>query len=155
MQNDNSSEFLKSINIIYFALLAGQIMFLMVAFFVAKDVVITKQVKEMNNLFQFIVPVYAIGGIAMGYLISKSLLKKIDKKASLDEKLNKYRAALLVKFALHEVPVIFALVVYLISKNNLYLGIALVTILLFLFIRPGRDAIIQDLELNSQESRNL
>jgi hypothetical protein len=85
----------------------------------------------------------------------KSLLKKIDKKASLDAKLNKYRSALLVKFALHEGPVIFALVAYLISKNNLYIGIAVFAILFFVFIRPTREGIIQDLELNSEESRNF
>jgi hypothetical protein len=155
MPDSINKDFFKSINIIYFALLGGQIMFLAVVFIIAKDVIMTKELKAMSNLFIIVVPVFAFGGLAAGRFMFRNMLNKVDKKESLYEKLKKYRTALILKFALHEGPVLFSIVFYLLTQNQFFLGIAAILIMFFLFIRPTKEKIIQDLELNSSEGNML
>ena len=150
MQNSNS---LKTINIIYLALIGGQLMFMAVAFFAANEV--NADTQSINETLQLVIPFVVLGGLSVSSFVFKSLLDKIDKKAAFDIKINSYRGALIVRYALLEGPSLLAIVGYLFTQNPLFLGMSGIMILAFLYFRPTRDKIAQDLELSSSEAESL
>jgi anaerobic C4-dicarboxylate transporter len=148
MQNS----FLKTMRIIFFALLAGQIIFMAVAFFTVNN---NPPQSQSDDLFNIIVPV-AIGlGLFMSSLLFKQMLAKIKKDDSFEQKLEAYRSALIIRYALLEVPSIFSTVVYLFSGNIIFLAFSGVMILAFLMNMPSRDKATQDLNLSSIEADKL
>jgi anaerobic C4-dicarboxylate transporter len=148
MQNS----FLKTMRIIFFALLAGQIIFMAVAFFTVNN---NPPQSQSDDLFNIIVPV-AIGlGLFMSSLLFKQMLAKIKKDDSFEQKLEAYRSALIIRYALLEVPSIFSTVVYLFSGNIIFLAFSGVMILAFLINMPSRDKATQDLNLSSIEADKL
>ena len=148
MQNS----FLKTMRVIFFALLAGQIIFMAVAFFTVNN---NPPQSQSDDLFNIIVPV-AIGlGLFMSSLLFKQMLAKIKKDDSFEQKLEAYRSALIIRYALLEVPSIFSTVVYLFSGNIIFLAFSGVMILAFLMNMPSRDKATQDLNLSSIEADKL
>jgi hypothetical protein len=148
MQNS----FLKTMRIIFFALLAGQIIFMAVAFFTVNN---NPPQSQSDDLFNIIVPV-AIGlGLFMSSLLFKQMLAKIKKDDSIEQKLEAYRSALIIRYALLEGPSIFSTVVYLLSGNIIFLAFSGVMILAFLINMPSRDKATQDLNLSSIEADKL
>lgn len=148
MQNS----FLKTMRIIFFALLAGQIIFMAVAFFTVNN---NPPQSQSDDLFNIIVPV-AIGlGLFMSGMLFKQLLGKIKNDASFEKKLEAYRSAMIIRYALLEGPSIFSTVAYLLSGNIIFLAFSGVMILAFLMNMPSRNKAAQDLNLSSIEADKL
>ena len=148
MQNS----FLKTMRIIFFALLAGQIIFMAVAFFTVNN---NPPQSQSDDLFNILVPVAIGSGLFMSSLLFKQMLAKIKKDDSFEQKLEAYRSALIIRYALLEVPSIFSTVVYLFSGNIIFLAFSGVMILAFLMNMPSRDKATQDLNLSSIEADKL
>jgi hypothetical protein len=141
--------FLRSISIIHLALLAGQVIFGIVAY--AQSTRVYFGVNNMDDMFIFIVPVVAIGGFMAGYLIFKQQLVIIRGKRTLGEKVISYQTALIMRYALLEGPSLLAIVAYLLNGNLFYLAVAGLLMLYFLFLRPTMEKVENDLDLNFNE----
>lgn len=150
MQNN----FLKTITLIYYALLAGQIMFLAVAYLLNSNQISSKK-HEMYDIFIIIVPILIGSGLFLSNFIFKMLIGKIEQNTSIENKLMTYRSALIIKYALMEGPSLFAIVAFLISGNAIFLAFSAVMILAFILQRPNRDKIVQNLNLNGKEADTL
>ena len=148
MQNS----FLKTMRIIFFALLAGQIIFIAVAFFMVTN---NPPQSQSDDLFNIIVPVAIGSGLFMSSLLFKQMLAKIKKDDSFEKKLEAYRSALIMRYALLEGPSIFSTVVYLLSGNIIFLAFSGVMILAFLMNMPSQNKATQDLNLSSIEADKL
>ncbi len=139
-------------SIIFFALLAGQIIFIAVAFFTISNSTPQSQPDDMLNI---IVPVVVGSGLFISSLIFKQLLGKIKKDDSFEKKLETYRSALIVRYALLEVPSLFSTVAYLLSGNIIFLAFSGVLILAFMLNMPTRNKAAQDLNLSTNEADKL
>lgn len=148
MQNS----FLKTMRIIFFALLAGQIIFIVVAFFMVKN---NPPQSQSDDLFNIIVPVAVGSGLFMSSLLFKQMLAKIKNDDSFEKKLEAYRSALIIRYALLEGPSIFSTGVYLLSGNIIFLAFSGVMILAFLMNMPSRNKATLDLNLSSIETDKL
>jgi hypothetical protein len=141
--------FLKSISIIHLALLAGQVIFAIVAY--AQSVKVYFGIHYMDDVFMYIVPLAAIGGFMTGYTIFKKQLAAIRSKNTLGEKIIAYQTALIIRYALLEGPCLLAIVAYLLNNNLFYLVVAGLLILYFIFLRPTMEKVENDLDLNFNE----
>ena len=141
--------FLKSISIIHLALLAGQVIFAIVAY--AQSVKVFFGISYMDDVFMYIVPLAAIFGFIAGYSIFKKQLAAIRSKNSLGEKIIAYQTALIIRYALLEGPCLLAIVAYLLNNNLFYLVVAGLLILYFIFLRPTMEKVENDLDLNFNE----
>jgi hypothetical protein len=151
-QNNNRPTpegFLKSISIIHLALLAGQVIFGIVAY--AQSGKIYFGIHNMDSVFIYIVPLVAIGGFMGGYLTFKKQLADIRNKKSLGEKVMAYQTALIIRYALLEGPSLLAIVTYMEDGNLFFLAIAGLLMLYFLFLRPTMEKVENDLDLNFTE----
>jgi hypothetical protein len=79
-------------------------------------------------------------------------MNDIKNKSSLTEKLNDYRAAFILRDALLEGAALFAIIAYMICNELILLGVAILLVLIFVFIKPTKDKLIKDLELSSDET---
>lgn len=146
-----SGGYFKSIKIVHIALVVGIVFFTLVS--------ILLQIKgfgtvgqEIDNVLLIVVPIFALIGIFASTLVFKNKLNGIRKKSSLKEKMEEYRSALIIKFALIEGPSFFVVVSYLLTGNYIYLGILVILIIVFLIYTPNKTKFINDLELTKNDS---
>lgn len=146
-----SAGYFKSIKIVHLALVIGVVFFALVSVFLQINGFGTLG-ELINNGLLLIIPLLALIGIFGSNFIFKKRLRKIVDKTNPNEKMEDYRSALILKFALIEGPSFFAIVAYLLTGNYIFLGTAVVLIIVFLIYTPSRTKFISDLELTKDES---
>lgn len=134
-----SKEFFKAIQIIHLALMTGVILLGIFAFYFHYSGLNMEGGKEMNFGLIYVVPVFALGGILASNLVFKQKLKDCIAKPTLKEKMTNYRSALIIKFAFIEGSSLFAVVAYLLTGNLIYLGFAVLLLIVFLAYRPTKE----------------
>ncbi|HEY9113414.1 MAG TPA: hypothetical protein VIN10_01860 [Bacteroidales bacterium] len=150
-----SKAYFKALTIMYFALIAGLVFFGIVALFLVQSGQISDTGDELRNIFLFVAPLFLVGGVFGSTIMFKKGLVEAKNKTELLEKLNFYRSALIVRYALLEGPAFFTTVVYLITGDLLFLGMTALIIVIFLIINPSPEKAINDLELSYEEKQVL
>jgi hypothetical protein len=143
------AKYLKTLSIIHFALVAGQMLFAIVALVQSKKIMIN--VRNPRDPLIFIVPLIAAGGFVASNVLFKKKVNEIGKTASLKIKLIDYQTALIIRFAALEGPSLLGIVAFLITGQLFFLVISGAIILYFIHIRPTKQSIEETLELNYQE----
>jgi hypothetical protein len=146
---------LKAIRILYLALLAGQILFALIVTVLVETGMLSTGMNSLTPLLQVAVVVIAAVTIPASFFLFRKRLSGIDPEDDLGKKIEKYRAALILRLALCQMPSMFAVIAYFITNNRSFLWMIIILISNFLFIYPGRDKIISQLQLNSSEQSSL
>jgi FtsH-binding integral membrane protein len=131
---------------IFYALFGGQAVFLLFAAYLLKTS--GPQAPDLASTFQIALPLITLAGVFGSLWISKFMLKSLNTLQNETEKLNKYRSALLVKFALLEGANLFAIVVFMLTGSNLALIISSCLLILFILNKPSVQRIKEDLQMN-------
>jgi hypothetical protein len=143
------STYLKTLRIIHLALLAGQVMFLIVCIAISDNTLISFE--PGDDIFFFVVPGLALMTLFAGNMLGKKLLENAKNQSSDDSKLNAYRTMLIIRYALFEGPSLFAIVAFMLTGNLYYIFISATLILLMLMMRPARSKIEMDLGIRLAE----
>lgn len=122
----------KNLQIIFLALLIGQIAFAVVANFVITDSEITD-----TGMLIYLVPVVMITGILAGNYIFNSNLKKISTEKTTEEKFQEYRKYALLRWALMEGGNLLAVAAAIVEAKTLYFALFAVGIVFFAMTRPN------------------
>ncbi|WP_186757154.1 hypothetical protein [Echinicola salinicaeni] len=134
-------------------LLITQFVFFTAAYFLTEK---TEQMDATFHLFlKFLIPSLVLASIFGSNIYFKKQLSKLKQDNSLKDKLTDYITALVVKYALLEVPAIIAIVAYFISADWLFLGLAGTMIIIFLLHKPSQSKTISELSLNPEEKRKV
>ncbi len=149
------SEYFRTLNILFFGLIAGQIFFAAIIVFLKLTGVENSQGVEFRQILLFVVPMFIIGGIYASMQIFKSKLNLAKGKTDLTDKLNHYRSACIIRWALLEAPGFLSLVVSFITGDLLFLGMTAIIIAYFISIRPGVEKAIIELELDYEDKMKL
>uniref|UniRef100_UPI0032163206 hypothetical protein n=1 Tax=uncultured Draconibacterium sp. TaxID=1573823 RepID=UPI0032163206 len=143
-----SKDFFKSIQIIHFALMTGLIFFGAITFYLNYSGLAIENETEMNTAFMYVVPIFTISGIFASNFLFKQRLKNCVKQSTLKEKLNEYRSALIIKFAIIEGSSFFVVIAYYLTGQYIYLGFLGLLLIIFVTYRPTKEKAIMDLELS-------
>lgn len=155
-KTQTSKEYFKMLSLIYFALIIMQLVFGVVAYiYTITGGSITTQGGELRRIFIYIVPLVVIVGFSSSNIFFKSKMIAIKTKSVLAEKTAAYRGTLILRYALLEAPYFFAIVAYLLTNDLIFLGFGALIIVFFLTIRPTREAVAVDLELNAADKEKL
>jgi MFS family permease len=154
-QKLTSKENFKSMLVIWLSLIGGQVFFGLIAFYLNNNGSYYPQGKDLKDIFIYLVPVFAIYGLVAGSIIFKKRLNSSKNKTSLLEKLNDYRAALIIRYALLEGATFFSLVSYLMTGDQLFLYISILIIAMFIILKPSAEKVINDMELNPNERQMI
>ena len=150
-----SGEHLRSLIIVFYGLLIGQVFFGLISFFLVSTNHFNLEGADLRHVFIYLVPVFVLAGFSFSHLIFKNRLKAIDSKSSLLMKLTAYRAVLIIRYALLEGPTLFAIVVYLVTGDILFILLAALMVVYFITLRPTKEKVIRDLDLNPDEEQIL
>jgi len=156
MENKISfQKYLKSIQIIFFALLIGQIFFGIVAIFVVNTEEIKYGHLNFQGIFNFIIPAIIVTSIVLSHIVFQKRLTAIKENQYIDQKLSNYRVSLIIRWALLEGPTFFTIIIFLLTGDYFVLGMAGFIIAFFIYIIPTQQRIEADLDLNWQEKSEL
>jgi membrane protein insertase Oxa1/YidC/SpoIIIJ len=142
----DSKSYLKLNAILHLALMAGQV--LLAAVFIALTGKTEIILNPDGDIFFILVPAVALIGIFASGFMFKKFLEQANAKATLQEKLNTYRPALIVRFALLEGPSLFGLVAYFLTGNLFYVFVSAFIIIYFFTLRPTKEKLENDLQLD-------
>ncbi|WP_422080361.1 hypothetical protein [Ulvibacterium sp.] len=144
--------FIRTLTFLHGSLTLGLMAFTLFVYFQNRSFTVGT---DSNDLYVYIVPTIAILGYFLGKFLFQKQLQRIDRKDNLTGKLVRYQIASLVQYALLEGPAFFALVIYYIKGNALYLLIGLSLLAYLIMLRPKIDTLIKALPLSQEEEQQL
>jgi hypothetical protein len=150
-----SQEYFRTLKIIFFALILGQVFFALVSYLLNKDMAMTVLEKELINVLKYLLPVFILGGYLSSKLMFSKNLKTAISRQTLSEKLTDYRTALIIRFALLEGASFITTLVYLLTGNAIFLGFAVIVIVIFLTMMPSAARAVKDLQLNVYDEQKI
>jgi hypothetical protein len=144
-------EYFKMITVLHYAMLMGQVIFGIVAFYIVSGGQIAENGSQLNDTFRVIVPLMIMGGLTASWYFTRTRIEAMPAKSGLIEKLVQYRTVFIIKLALLEAPSLLAIVAFLLTGNFLYLALAGLVILVFVINRPTKFKIANELKLDQEE----
>ncbi len=149
-------ESFKQINLVNLAMIVMQFALLMVSVFLVEIKGVLSESQELNEVFFYFIPIFSLICIVISKQVYKIFIKQNKKEdISLDQRLSKYKTAVIVRLALLEAPTITALVAYLLLGHYIYLGVAVLMLAFFTMSRVTRQGIINDCNLSFDEQNQL
>jgi len=144
----------KTMKVIHGTLLAGQVLFAGVAYATGIKAIYFNA-RDTRDVFFFVAPLLAFGGIVAGFFLFKQLITRLTEKADLRSKLTGYQTTFITRAALLEGPSLFNIVAFMLSGNLFYLFISIVLMLILLRSRPTASLIANDLQLGYDDKAEL
>lgn len=150
----NFKQYFNILRILHLALNAAVIAFAVVIHFVMLPSSGLKPAGS-SDLLVYIAAGYMTFAISLGYWLFGSQLKTAKAATSLSDKLNTYRSANIIRWALLEGAALMALVFYFVSGKILLVAIAGVALLLLGLLHPTQMRLKEDLDLSQTELDRL
>ena len=147
---------LRAISVFFYSMIGGLLMFTVIIF--AMSYLQSPPIEDKSVFKTILIVVLFMSAVSLTaatWLYKKRIVAAQSLDLALMDKLNIYRAALMLYLALCEAPGLFAAIIYFLTGNHLLLVvIALILIAMFLK-RPEKSKIFNELQLNSQEQLEL
>lgn len=137
------------------ALIIGQLFFLAIAIYLVINKVTGFGEANLDDVFIFVIPIFAVTSIGASYFVFKGKLNKLKESPSLEQKLVEYRSAQIIRWALLEGPSFLTIIAFLLTGQFLFVGIVAVIIMFFIPTFPNRSRFEKDLELTWEEKSQL
>jgi len=152
---DNTSPF-RSLQLIYRALLWGQILFLIVALIVASTIAKRAASEELDRQLQVIAVLVSFSAFIIGSRVfKKNLFQARNANISAKQKLAMYRKASLIQWALMDVATVFCIVGYIVTHNFSFIGLALLMLVIFGGMNPFKSKVMLQLALSPSDVETL
>lgn len=150
-----SREYFRTLKVAFFALVSGQLFFALISVLLIEMGKFTSGMTELRNVFLLIALVFIALGVTTGILVFRKRITSLREQTGLPEKMTGYRSALIVRYALLEIPAFVSLIFFLVTGDYLLLGLAFLVIIFFLTLIPTVPKAIADLELNYNEKKMI
>jgi len=143
----------KTTAIIHLGLTAGQILFAIVAYTTTPQKGFAFD--GVKDPFIYVAIILALNGFIVGNLMFKKQVGKVVPEDTLSKKISVYQTAFIIRAALLEGASLFSIAVYLIGWNLFFLALSGLIILYFLTLRPTKEKIANDMNLDYNEKAEL
>lgn len=154
MNSENLNEQLKVTFVIYYALLTGQLLFFVVAFWFSGSENFTAN-KELDEIFQIVVPVFGFAIMIFSRFLFNKNISGVDEKEDAITKVAKYRTLKIIQWALVESATMFSIVALMLTGNHLYSAVFIFLIGYFYLVKPSKENFIDEMKLNSADADEL
>lgn len=143
--------FLKTMTIIHGSLCVGLIVFTSLVFIQNGGF----EASMNTDVLVFVIPLAAMIAYFGSTWVFQNLIRNLPETEVLSKKLERYRVALLIKYAIIEAASFLALIGYFYSGNAMHLVIALCLTVYLVFQRPTIKKLYQELPLNLEEKKEF
>jgi hypothetical protein len=151
-----AKEALRSIGVFFYAMVGGMLIFAILVF--ALNLLENPSLIDKSLIRIFLIVVLFIAAISLT-VATRIYAKRITAAhvigLSLIDKLNIYRASLVLYLALCEGAGLFAVIIYFLTGEKLLLVVIAIVLLAMLLKRPEKSKIFNELQLSSQEQLEL
>jgi hypothetical protein len=152
--SQSQKPYFTTLRILHAAMLLGMIVFFLIIRFALLTSDIIDNAMVTDTFLLYIPPIIIGVGILAGWMLFKNQLKQSEDKI-LTLKLMDYRAALIIRWALLEGAVLIALVLFLIYADRYFMGVALVGMAAFTFLRPDPRKAVTHLNLSDEDAKTI
>lgn len=142
--------FQKSLTIIFFAILGGQLMFALVALALRSTGFETVH-QEIRSWGFIIIPLLVFSAYIASRYLSARIMEKARVSENIEEKYNHYRTALIIRLGLLEAPSFFAIVAFLLTGERLFLGYVGIILFYCITLYPSDTKIISELHAEEED----
>lgn len=140
----------KQIDIMFFAMLAGQVLVGLLLRFV-----LMVPERSMTDNFGWLAPIIVSVGIALALVFRRTGSVSAPKQGSISEKFHHYRKHLLLQLAALEIANIMALLLSILDNNPKTFYWFVLGVLFFLTLRPNKLKIQEDYNLSPSEMEQM
>lgn len=148
--NLNFKYHFQQINIIFLSLLAAQVIYFVIVYFlISTGNLITNA--EFDIILMFIIPVIVLSGILAAKYIYTKIISDFDKNLSIDRKIISYRNASIIRLALIEGANIFTITAMFITGNYLYSAYFIILIVFYVMFRPSKEKFVVEYEVSGED----
>lgn len=137
----------KNLQIIFLALLLGQLAFAVIANFMITDTTFV----DTGALIYLVPTVIVVGIVAGTYIFKDNLKKVVAKKSTPDEKFKEYRKSSIIRWAMLETGNLLAIIAAIIEGNGLYFIMFGFGLLFFSTTRPNAVDFMKRMELSAKD----
>jgi len=131
----------KQLQLIFFALLAGQVVFAGVVYYTISQSL--AQTSEMP-MFTYLIPLVLLSAVAMSYFLNKQLKAQASEQKTEDEKSIHYKRRVILRAAILEGGNLMAIIAVLITGQMYFMLYFLLGIIIFYFFRPTEQEMQED-----------
>tara|TARA_R110001592_G_scaffold9723_3_gene51444 strand:+ start:2253 stop:3365 length:1113 start_codon:yes stop_codon:yes gene_type:complete len=142
------SNYIKNLRIIYFLTLISPLALIGI-FSLSIDKGTVMMNDSSDEIYKYMIPIFGLILIPIGFMLFKKRLKIIVENANLDSKLQLYQGIVGQRIAFIEGVAIFSAVTFMITLNNLYVAYTIIALGFYLPIYPTIDKIKNDLALET------
>lgn len=146
---------IKTLRIIFFAFIAGLLMFSLVSTVVVNNQVIPQLTEDLKAIFLIIIAIMSVSNIFIGKIIFNKRIEQAKTKLDFNEKLNIYMSANIIRFALIEGVALFSIICFMLMGDWIFLAVTAVLIVFFITLQPTIERCAMDLELTLDERELL
>ena len=146
---------IKALKIIHAAMAIGQVLFVAIIVFLVLTGLIPGVEGSLANILLMITVFFILSGTIGSQLLFQSRLNLARKETTLAGKLAVYRSALIIRYALIELPSLFTVIAALLTGNTLFLLLAGMIIVFFLTLYPSATRVAMHLGLEPEEKALL
>ncbi|HEY9049726.1 MAG TPA: hypothetical protein VIN08_27700 [Ohtaekwangia sp.] len=146
-----SKQYFSQLTLIYFAQAALMLIFTAVVFMLVYLGKITVNIGDDARIYTYILAGVVVVCFSAAHFLYDYMLARIDKTWPLTSKMPKYIGVLLVRSACMELPGFAAAIVFFLNGNFYLLLIPVLVAVVFIFIRPTKASIVEDLQLSPEE----
>lgn len=144
--------YFKRIKLIYWGAFSFMIMYTAFLYYVDQYKLENGEYKSFLEAFYIIVPSLTIACLMVSYIFFNDKLRMLSNDCTLREKLQVYQNAMMIKLSCLEVPLLVAMIAFMLTADILFLGISLFIIVAMWFNKPTRNEIASDLKLDEEET---
>ncbi len=145
-------KFLNTLTLLHTALTAGPLIIGLIFYY---NTPIQEYQELEGDIFIYVFPFIGLMGVLASTYMFKILIKNLENKPGLHEKLAGFLSASLIRFALLEGPAILNLVWFSNTGNLLFLTVAGVLVLLLFLQRPTKLKVDRELHLKGEHKRQF
>ena len=146
---------LKEMKILHGALFVGVILFAGVSIVIHLELELGAELVILPEQSLYIIILVVAAAIYMGHFLFTKNIALIEGDLSLEEKVNRYRSASILRAALIETAALSTIIGYILSGDLLYLILLAVPLMYFVYTFPKENAVVHNLQLTYAEQQKL
>jgi len=139
------------LQILFFGLLIGPAMLMAVAYILHQTGGFSPVFIDLDEILLIIVLTVGAGTFLASRAVFEKQLSDARAKSELSEKLDAYKTAIILRFALYEAPAFLAAILFLVSGSIGLLLVGIGILAYMITMRPNQDGMMMDLGLSIRD----
>jgi hypothetical protein len=149
----NSHNYFRTLSIVYFAFLFGQVIIVAASYLVGYEG--DPLLSEQRNILMIISIVLMFGSYRIGTMLYLKKLNKAKGEADLIRKMNLFREATIIRMALPEGATMITAIFYFLTSDLIFIGFAATMIVTFILLYPSKQGAVSGLALSDEEKARV